>query len=81
MFRIMSSNSWGKITEYFITDCPSSEDVETWPKLITFPVSRRNTQQEQEVRVREYLEYLKALEEATKKAKQSVVLGDNTAEE
>ena len=75
MFRLMNETRCGSVVALFITECPIALDTGEYPRIITFPISVKYSEIEQEERAREYLRFLNAIEVATRKAKSSVTLG------
>lgn len=56
------------ITEYFVTDAETSEEIEQRATAASFPISQKFDQEHQESRAYEYADYMNKIAEATAQA-------------
>lgn len=71
-----SSNKDGKVTEYFVTDAQTKEEIDVRPTAATFPVSGRFDEEIQKARADQFAEYLNKLDEAARVAHEQIHLVD-----
>lgn len=57
-----------KITEYFVTDAGTNDELSDRPVAAAFPVSQKFDNDHQEKRAEEYAEYLNRINEAATQA-------------
>lgn len=62
------NKSGSKITEYFVTDADTNDELNERAVAASFPVSQKFDNEHQEARAYEYADYLNKIAEATKQA-------------
>lgn len=66
----------GKVTEIFLTDARTNDEIDDRPKLVAFPVCTMYAEELQRARAEQYCEYMNKIVKATKDAYEQNTLID-----